>query len=164
MVKSSSPQKLLKFKDILDSEEIVFNMYEDLRFIEDLESMIEPTLMGYMLSGKFAAYAEERYENKKIELTEFHGQLDEHYRDLSSADSGRVTESALRSKIESNPEYITRAKRLTKFKRQCDVLKYFNKAFQMKAELLRTKAADRRRELDDLGMSPPTVSKKRKEK
>jgi hypothetical protein len=157
--KKGKVRRLLTFKDDLGGEKIAFDILSDLQFTDDIPTQMNDTLVGYMLSGKLAAMAEERFENEKIKHNSFRGDLDSRARDNIP---DKVTESSVRAYIESNEEYAMRAKKVIRMKRQYEILRTLNRAFAIKAELLRSRAADVRKEYDDLGMSPPSVRRKRK--
>ena len=148
----------MTFKDEIAGDKICWNMLQDLEFSDDVDSQMQDVVQGFMLSGSLEARAEERYECQRIELDEFRGELDERARD----DLDKITDSSVKSWIERNQEYVKRRKKLARYGRQVKLLKHMNRAFQIKAELIRTKAANLRQQYNDLGMSPPTVSKKRR--
>lgn len=160
MVKQSKIRKLLTFEDQIAGEKICWNILEDLEFSDDVDSQMQDVVQGFMLSGALEASAEERYEQKRIELDEFKGYLDEQARD----DLDKVTDSSVKAWVERNREFVKRRKKLARYARQVKLLKHINRAFQIKAELIRTKAATLRQQYNDLGMSPPTVGKKRRKK
>lgn len=160
MVKKSKIKRLLTFKDEIAGEKICWDILQDLEFSDDIDGQMEDVVQGFMLSGSLEASADERHERYRIELDEFKGELDERARE----ELDKITDSSVRAWIERNREYVKRRKRLARYNRQTKLLKHVNRAFQIKAELIRTKAANLRQQYNDLGMNPPTVGKKRRKR
>lgn len=158
MVSGKKIRRLLTFKDEIAGQKICWDIMSDLEFTDDVDSQMQDVVEGFMLSGALEARAEERYERLKIEIDEFRGYLSEQ----AVEDLVKVTDSSVKNWIERNQEYVKRRKKLARYGRQVKVLKHLNRAFQIKSELIRTKAANLRQQYNDLGMSPPTVGKKRR--
>jgi len=154
-------RKLLIFEDELEGEPILIDMLKDLEFKDDFDSECDDVIKGFILSGKLESSAEERFELYRISIDEFRAELDDQCRETEIV--SRPTDSKVKAWIDRNEEYVKRRKRLVKLKKQVSVLRHYNRAFVMKAELLRTKAANRRLEYNDLGMSVPTVSNHHKD-
>ena len=156
MKKHTTPQdnfieKFLTFKDELGGEEILINILNDLRFTDDIETQMNDVVTGFMLSGKLESLAEERFEITKVQLDELESQLDEKAREYDIV--GRATDTKVRAYIERDENYIKLRKKLIRYRRQWNILRHYNKAFAMKADILRTKSANRRKEYDDVGLS-----------
>ena len=151
----------MTFEDELAGEDILWNMLKDLEFGDNIEVDMQDVVKAFMLSGVLEAHADERYEKKRIELDEFRGELDEQAREFEVVQ--RPTDSKVKSWIDRNEEYVKRRKTLAKLARKLKILRHLNRAFQIKADLLRTKAANQRLQYNDLGMSPQTVSNRQKD-
>jgi len=144
-------ENFLTFKDVLGGEEILINILNDLKFTDDIETQMNDVVTGFMLSGKLESLAEERFELTKIRLDELESNLDEKAREYDVV--GRATDAKVRAYIERDESYIKLRKKLIHYRRQWNILKHYNKSFAMKADILRTKAANRRKEYDDVGLS-----------
>ena len=159
--KSKIEKKFLTFRDTLQGEKICWEILEDLKFSDDVESQMDDVVRGFMMSGSLEAHAEERVDLKRIELDELRGEL------VVRAEEDiveRATEMRVKSWIDRDEQYNRKRTQVARYARQAKILKHLNKAFQIKAELIRTKAANLRQQYNDLGMSPPTVAKPKKKR
>jgi len=151
---------LLNIEDELAGIKFAINAYKDLQLNDNIDNQMNDVLLGFQMTGVLEAHAEERYENRRVELDEFRGELDEYARDTEVM--SRPTDSRVKSYVDRHPEYITRKSSLNEIKRKWSILKHLNKAFYMKYELLRTKAANIRKEVGDLSNAPDTSKRKTK--
>jgi len=155
-------RRLLRVEDNLAGTRFAIDAYDNLRLKNDIEVEMDDVLHGFQMTGVLEAHAEERYENSRIELDEFWGQLEEHAREMEVM--SRPTDQKVKAYIQRDAEYISRKKRLSEIKRRWHVLKHLNKAFYMKYELIRTKSANVRKETGDLGTAPDNPKRYPREK
>lgn len=148
------------FEDNLNGEDLSIDTYEALRFKRDLDKDLNDVVVGYQQTAMTMARAELRLDLLKIDFDAFRGELDEYARSMEII--ARPTDSKVKAYIDRHEECVKRRKALARVKEKYTMLKHFNRAFAIKAELIRTRAANIRRELDDLGLAPPSVRKKKK--
>lgn len=153
-------KRLLNFVDEINGEEIAINMFKELQLNDEIDKDIRDVVIFFATCGAMTAFSEERYERQKIELDNYRGILDEEAREMDVI--SRPTEQKIKSWIDRHPEYVKKRRLLLRYKRQYELLKTYTKAFEKKAEMIRTKAATQRLEYNDLGMSGPTVKRKKK--
>lgn len=156
-------RRLLRVEDDLAGTRFAIDAYNNLKLKNDLETEYDDVLHGYQMTGVLEAHAEERYDNTRVELDEFWGQLEDYAREMEVM--SRPTDQKVKAYIQRDENYVSRKKRLNEIKRRWNVLKHLNKAFYMKYELIRTKSANQRKEMGDLGAAPDNTKRyPRKEK
>lgn len=155
-------ERLLRFEDNLAGIQFSIDAYNDLKLTDDIDEQMDDTLHGYTATGVLEAHAQERYSVSKVELDEFHGELDEHAREIEIM--SRPTDARVKAWIDRNDEYVRRKKRLIELERKWNVLKHLNRAFYMRYELLRTKSANLRKEIGDLSAAPTRIPRPKKRK
>lgn len=150
-------RRLLRVDDSLAGIEFSIDAYNDLKLTHDIELEMDNILQAYQFTAVLEAHAEERYDNKKVELEEYWGELEEHCRSYELVE--RATDQKVKAWIARNPDYVKRKKKLLELKRRWGVLKFLVKSFYMKYELIRTKSANTRKEYGDLSAAPTVVKR-----
>jgi hypothetical protein len=142
-------QKLLRLDTKVDGQQVVIDMYQSLQFTHQLDVEMEDSVLGYMVSGMLSAQAERQADDAKTELDEMRGSLDEYAREMEVLN--RPTDEKVKAWVYRHPDYIAKRKEHSRLKETAGILKFFNRAFEMKVDLIPTRAgrAKRRQELED---------------
>jgi len=154
---SNIVKTLISIDDDLAGLRFSIDAFNDLKLSDDIDAQMDDVLSGYQMVGVLEAHAEERYDVNRVELDEYRGELDEYAREMEVM--SRPTDTRVKSWIDRNEDYVAKKKRLIELKRKWSVLKYLNKAYYMKYELLRTKSANLRRETGDLSAAPGNTNR-----
>jgi hypothetical protein len=152
-------KSFMRVKDELKGEEIDIDLLDGLLASEDIDSEVDNVPIGYMLMSSMAAEAEERYENQKIAIKFYRGELNEKAHD--GAITARVTDSKVEAFIDRDVKYLKMVRRLNKYKKQMTVYVQAYKAYDIKSSMLQTKSANRRKLMEN---DVPTNPKKAHDK
>lgn len=137
----------MKVRDNLKGQEINLDLLDGLLASEDIDEEVDKVSVGYMLMSVMAAEAEERYENQKLAIKFYRGELTEEAHD--GAITARVTDAKVEAFINRNPRLLKMERKKNKYKKQMELFVQAYKAYDIKHDMLQTKSANRRRLMEN---------------
>ena len=128
-------------------EPIVISIKDQLRITEDLDYEVDTAARTYGYYAVLGERAETRYQKTKFAFEYWKAQI-ESREDQERAADGRkkMTEAERTAYVRSQTKYRGFQLKLIQFDEDRRVMKIIAKAFELKKDLVQTKAANRRRE------------------
>lgn len=128
-------------------ETVVIRVRKQLQISEDLDTEVDRAAKTYGFYAVLAEKAETRYQKIKFACETWIAETEatahsERYREKLKA----YTEAQMKAHVRSQAKYRAFQIKLIRFDEHRRVLKIIAKAFELKKDLIQTKAANRRRE------------------
>lgn len=137
---------LLSFKGILP-DEVVVRLQEELTVTEDIDTEVDRAAHMFGFYAVLSEKAESRYAQLKYKYDSWLSDQKAGMRKTREAKSMRaLKESDIMGEIRRLPKYHSYQKVLLEYEREKGILKALAKAFEIKCNLVQTKAANRRSE------------------
>lgn len=119
----------------------------------------QPGLLGYYVM--LAETAEARRKKLKYMIHCTYEDLDDKYRKLAAQKDEKLTEPALKNRINRNPNMRTLYEKYLKASHTAGLLYGYKEAFRQRGEMLRSIGANRRTEQEQTELQTMTAKKKR---
>lgn len=129
-------------------EPVVISIESELKISEDINSEVDHAAATLGFYGVLAEKAETRHQKLKIAFEMWEAaEKAAKDKELERRGQKKLTESQMRSYIKSQPKFKVFMLKLVEFEEEKRILKVIANAFSKKADLVQTKASNRRAEL-----------------
>jgi hypothetical protein len=128
-------------------ERVVFSLKKELKISEDLDREVDTAARTYGFYAILAEKAESRYQRMEFAFKTWSAEVEA--REAKSRELAKekpYTEARMKAFVRSQPKYKHFQLKLIEYGEQKRILTIIAKSFELKAELVRTKAANRRKE------------------
>lgn len=128
-------------------EPVVVSIQKQLSITEDLDSEVDRAARTYGYYAVLAEKAETRYQKMKFAYETWMAEVESRAaKERSDATLKPFTEAQMKAHVRSQAKYRAYQLKLIEFDEHRRVIRIIAKAFELKAEMVRTKAANRRKE------------------
>lgn len=129
-------------------EPVVVSIATQLKISEDIDTEVDTAARMYGYYAVLAERAETRYSKMKFAYEQWKAEVETREARSRVADGEKkLTEAEMKSFVQSQPKYRSYQIKLIQFDEDRRVLKVIAKAFELKKDLVQTKASNRRAEL-----------------
>jgi hypothetical protein len=128
-------------------ESVVVSIQKDLRISEDLDTEVDRAASHYGFYAVLSEKAETRYQKMKFAFEQWKAEIESRQIMLRARENKKAfTEAQMRAHVQSQPKYRAYQVRLIQYDEHRRILKIIARAFELKKDLVQTKAANRRKE------------------
>jgi hypothetical protein len=128
-------------------ETVSVSIEKELKISEDIDYEVDTAARKFGYYAVIAEKAETRYNKMKFAFEKWQAEIEARENQQSRSDGTKpMTEAQMKSFVRSNEKYRAFQLRLIEFDEHRRIFKVIAKAFELRIELVRTKAANRRRE------------------
>jgi len=139
---SSLIRRVLKVTLDYEGDEIELQLSDSLVITDDLDKEVDEAPREMAFIGALLSEASKEYDEMKLELQIWEAEKDQGIRE----ETFKITEARVIREIQRDKSWRKKKKQLIGQNALVDKLKYAYEAYKKKADLIQTKAADRRRE------------------
>jgi len=129
-------------------EKIVLSIEEQLKITEDIDGEVDNAAKSYGYFAILSERAETRYQKMKFAFDQWQAEVETRAMAERKANGDKpYTEAQMKANIRSQPRYSAFQTKLIELDEHRRVLKIIVKAFEIKSNLIQTKASNRRNEI-----------------
>jgi len=133
-------------------ETVVVSIKKELTISEDIDTEVDTAARIYGFYAVLAEKAESRWQKMRFASEGWIAGVEARTaKERSDEKLKNYTEAQMKAHVKSQPKYRSYQLKLMEFDEHRRILKIIAKAFELKIELVRTKAANRRREGEGSG-------------
>ena len=125
---------------------VKISLKDELLITEDIDSEVDKAAHKYGFYAVMAEKAESRYQKLKYAYEVWHAKVEKDRLLTAKEEKEKLTGQQMQSFVKSRPKYHAYQSKLTELDEHRRILKSVAKAFEMKSEMIRTKASNRRAE------------------
>ena len=128
-------------------EKVKLSLRAELKISEDIDAEVDTAAITFGYYAILAEKADTRYQKMKFAYDAWQASTEAKVMLQRSTESKKAfTEAQMKAHVRSQPKYVAYQRRLIDFDEHRRILKVIAKAFEMKKDLVQTKAANRRGE------------------
>lgn len=137
---------LYEIKNLLP-EAVVVSIQKDLRISEDIDTEVDRAPAQYGFYAVLSEKAETRYQKMKFGFDQWKAGVESDQIMLRAREGKKAfTEAQMKAFVSSQPKYKAYQIRLIQYDEQRRIVKIIARAFELKLQMIQTKAANRRKE------------------